>query len=144
MNYGKLVDGVLAGVVTPAYWRGEVGELWEEICSMNLAGIREEWSDVTCLGIACLITYFGVRPLRVLPIFPGMGLYAARKFEARLHVWRWIFEKHGVEFGKRHLIHGGNFARDEKVERALRSAGYEGPVNWVLIGELRKQFALRG
>lgn len=119
-----LVDEVLGGPVTLEYWLGEVDELVVEVRARNLAGVREEWSDVVCLGLAHLVTR-GWTWVRHLPLLPGLGLYAAKKFEARLETWSRIFYVHGVEFRREYIIGGGNFRKLRKVCAALALAGIE-------------------
>jgi hypothetical protein len=58
-----------------------------------------------------------------MPILPGLGLYAARKFEKRLETWRRIFEHYGTGYDRVFLIGGGNFAKVRKVRAALELAG---------------------
>lgn len=124
MRVSYLVDEVLAGPVTLEYWLGEVGELREEIVGLSLSGIREEWSDVVCLGLAHLVAR-GWTWVRWMPVLPGLGLYAARKFECRLHTWQRIFAHHGAVYDRRYLIGGSNFAKLAKVRGALALAGCE-------------------
>jgi hypothetical protein len=121
MTVGWLKREVMAGPITYEYWLGEVDELIVELRAGNLTGIREEWSDVTCLLLLHLSDRF--RFLEFLPILPGLGLYAARKFEARQAVWERIFAHHNVKFDKAFLIGGGNFAKLRKVKAALRNGG---------------------
>ena len=123
LTVGRLVDEVLAGPVTREYWLGEVEELRVELVARNWSGIREEWSDVACLGLAHL--HAQGWPVRWLPLLPGLGLYAARKFEKRLETWRRIFDHYGVEYRREHLIGGGNFAKVRKVRAALLLAGVD-------------------
>lgn len=119
-----LDNNVMAGPVTWTYWRSEVAELVIEVRAARWRGIREEWSDVVCLGVLALMA--SGWPIGWLPILPGFGLYAAQKFEARLATWRRIFKHHGVAFDRRFLRDGGNYQKLKKVRRALELAGYGG------------------
>lgn len=123
-TFGTLHDETMAGPVEWSYWLGEVDELLVEVRALNWAGIREEWSDVTCLGTLMLIAR-GWTWLRVVPLMPGFGLYAAKKFEKRLETWKRIFDHYGVEFDKKFLVNGGNFAKVRKVRLALGLAGVD-------------------
>jgi hypothetical protein len=124
LTFQHLYDTVMAGPVTFAYWKGEVGELWDEVKTFNLAGIREEWSDVVCLGMLHLLTVRGW-PVGNIPILPGLGLYAANKFTARNVVWAKIFAHHERTFERRYIIGGGNYRKLTKVIAALSLAGIE-------------------
>ena len=104
-TFGDLHDETMAGPVEWDYWRGEVDELLVEVRGLNLRGIREEWSDVTCLGALMLIAR-GWTWLRAVPLMPGFGHY-------------------GVTFDKRYLINGGNYAKVRKVRAALALAGVD-------------------
>ena len=123
LNFRDLNRETMAGPMTWAYWRGEVEELRVEIVALNWKGIREEWSDVTCCGMLALIA--SGWPVGWVPLMPGFGLYAARKFEARRSVWRRIFDHHGVDFKNPYLIGGGNYRKGQKVINALALAGVE-------------------
>jgi hypothetical protein len=123
-TFGQLHDETMAGPVDLAYWLGEVDELLVEIRALNWSGIREEWSDVACLGTLMLIAR-GWTWLRAVPLMPGFGLYAAKKFEKRLGAWNRIFSHYGVRFDKKYLVNGGNFAKVRKVRAALLLAGVE-------------------
>ena len=122
MNYRHIIDNVMGGRVTFDYWLGEVSELLAEVRALNWRGIREEWSDVACLGTLHLFSR-GYTWIADLPVLPGLGLYAARKFEARNATWERIFAHHGVAFERRYIIRGGNFAKLQKVSMALQQAG---------------------
>ena len=115
-TYKQLYNQTFAGPVTWSYWFGEVKELWVEIKNLNISGIREEWSDVTCL--------LGVKFLAKTnaPILPGLGLYAANKFIARIKEWEKIFAANGLEFKKEFIIGGSNYQKPEKVQKALQLA----------------------
>ena len=123
-TFGWLDDNVMAGPVTWAYWRGEVNELLEEVRAWRWGGIREEWSDVACLFVLALMA--SRWPVRWVPVLPGLGLYAAKKFERRLATWKLIFKHHGVPFERKFLRDGGNFRKLAKVRTALHHAGYGG------------------
>ena len=132
MCVGDLVDEVLAGPVTLEYWLGEVLELWDEVRGLRWAGVREEWGDVCALGLAHLAAR-GWRPVRWIPLLPGLGLGSARKFQRRLWTWHRIFGYHGVEFRREYLIDGGNFAKLSKVQAALSRAGVVAvDVDWLV------------
>lgn len=121
LTFRRLSEETMAGPVSLSYWWGEVQELWAEVKTLNWAGMREEWSDVTCLlGLHLLSRGW---PVGGLPVLPGLGLYAARKFEARRAVWRRIFAWHRVPFENRFLIGGGNYQKSRKVIAALVLAG---------------------
>ena len=123
LNFRDLNRETMAGPITYPYWRGEVDELLVEVRAGNLAGMREEWSDVACLAMLYLLAQGW--PVGWVPVLPGLGLYAARKFEARRSVWRRIFDHHGVEFKNPYLIGGGNYCKGQKVINALALAGVE-------------------
>jgi hypothetical protein len=113
-----------------SYVLGEWQELLAEVRSANLAGIREEWSDVVC----CCGLYLAAAGFVPgwMPILPGLGLYAARKFTARRTVWARIFAHHGLGFHRRYLTGGGNFAKLRKVRAALGLAGhFEVDAEWL-------------
>ena len=122
-TFGVLKRTVMAGPITFTYWKGEVVELLVELRAMNLAGIREEWSDCVALLILFLSDQAGFRWMEHLPVLPGLGLYAARKFAGRLKTWYRIFDHHKVAFENHYLIEGGNYAKMWKVQVALRRAG---------------------
>lgn len=123
-TFGWLDTNVMAGPVAWSYWFGEVGELWAEVRALNWRGIREEWSDVTCMFVLALMA--SGWPVQWVPILPGFGLYAAQKFEARLDTWKRIFAHHGVPFSREYLMAGGNFRKLSKVKAALDAAGFWG------------------
>jgi hypothetical protein len=110
-----------------SYVIGEWQELLAEIRSANFAGIREEWSDVSCCA-GLYLAAVGIVP-GWMPILPGLGLYAARKFIARRVTWARIFAHHGLEFDRRYLTGGGNFAKMRKVKAALGLAGFTGRID---------------
>ena len=121
-TYGWVRSEVMASDLPWSYVLGEWQELLAEVRSANLAGIREEWSDVSC----CCGLYLAAAGWIPgwMPILPGLGLYAARKFTARRVTWARIFAHHGVEFHRRYLTGGGNFAKIKKVKAALELAGH--------------------
>lgn len=127
ITYNYMISEVMAGPVSFSYWKGEVEELREELSQLNWRGVREEWSDVSCMGMLMLVERIPI--LGVLPILPGLGLLAAKKFDARRAVWARIFKRHGVEFHRRYLIHGGNYAKLEKIKTALSLGGYKGEID---------------
>lgn len=120
-TYGWMRSEVMASDLPWSYVIGEWQELLAEVRAGSLAGIREEWSDVTC----CAGLYLAARGWLPgwMPILPGMGLYAARKFVARRAVWARIFAHHGAQFSRRYLTGGGNYAKLRKVKAALALAG---------------------
>lgn len=122
-NFRDLNRETMAGPITFTYWRGEVDELLVEVRAGNLAGMREEWSDVTCLAMLYLLAQGW--PVGWLPVLPGLGLYAARKFERRLVTWERIFAHHDVRFENRYIIGGGNYRKGQKVINALALAGVQ-------------------
>lgn len=118
----EFVTLVVAGNVSLSYWWSEVLELWEEIRKGSPKGMREEWSDVTCLAQIALIQH---TPWINWPLVPGFGKYAALKFLSRMKVWEEIFRKEGLSFDKKYLINGGNYERPHKVQLALDLARSE-------------------
>ncbi len=120
---GWLHENTMASKLPGSYVWGEVKELWVEILALNGKGIAEEWSDVCCCG-ALWLYGIGLLPGWV-PLPEAMGGYSARKFTARRDVWKRIFEHHGLEFHKRYLTGGGNYAKLAKVCAALALAGLE-------------------
>lgn len=110
---GWMSDNVLASVLPGSYVLGEVEELLAEVRTLNWSGMSEEWSDVTCCAQLWLHGK-GVLP-GWIPLLPGLGLYAARKFTARRQVWERIFDHHNTAFDKRYLVGGGNYAKSRKV-----------------------------
>mgnify|MGYP001564152310 CR=1 FL=1 len=122
-TFGDLNKETMAGPMSWSYWVGEVKELLVEVRALRWAGIREEWSDVACCGVLALLAS-GV-PVGWVPLMPGFGLYAARKFEGRRVMWRRIFERHQLAFENRYLVNGGNFRKIHKVCAALALAGLE-------------------
>lgn len=123
-TFQQLHDDVMGGPITYAYWKGEVKELLDEVQAFNLAGIREEWSDVVCLGALHLLIVRGW-PIGNFPILPGFGLYAAKKFTLRNVTWAKIFAHHERTFERRYIIGGGNYRKLTKVIAALSLAGIE-------------------
>lgn len=121
LTYGWMRSHVMASDMTWDYVKGEWQELLAEVRAGNLTGIREEWSDVTC----CTGLYLAARGWLPgwMPILPGLGLYAARKFIGRRTVWARIFAHHGISFHRRFLVGGGNYAKLRKVKAALGLAG---------------------
>ena len=112
---------VVAGPMTWSYALGECRELGAEIRALNWGGIVDEASDsALCLQLALYHQLGGRVDWPLL-----LGRRSARKFEARLQVWLEIFAREGLQFHKRYLIGGGNYARPEKVEAALRLARAE-------------------
>jgi len=126
-TYGHMRSEVMASDMAWSYVIGEWQELLAEIRSANFAGIREEWSDVSCCA-GLYLAAVGIVP-GWMPILPGLGLYAARKFIARRVTWARIFAHHGLEFDRRYLTGGGNFAKMRKVKAALGLAGFTGRID---------------
>jgi hypothetical protein len=118
----EVQDHVMAGPVSADYWRGEVGELMDEVRKGDLKGMRDEWGDVSLLGQLHLHGR-GVPLVGRLPVTELTGANSMRKFIARLDVWKSIFARHGVPFKNAYLIGGGNYAKLKKVKAALALAG---------------------
>lgn len=95
---------------------GEVSELVEEIESGNWSGSKEEAWDVLMtfqlwLTSQSKIDYPITIPRRHIA-----------KFERRRRAWENIFKQAGLEFSPRYLIHGSNYHKPEKVQKALEMA----------------------
>ena len=129
-TYGWMHDNVMASALPWSYVAGEWQELLAEIRALNWRGVVEEWSDVTCCA-GIFLCGRGWLPGWV-PVLPGLGLYAAHKFDARLETWERVFRHHGVAFSRRYLTGGGNFAKLKKVRAALGLAGhFEVDAEWL-------------
>ena len=129
MTYYELERDVMAG---PKSWndlKAEAKEFLAEGRVLNWAGMREEWSDTVCF-IFLFLMGKGL-PVGWLPILPGLGLYAAKKFNMRLYVWQIIFDHHGVQFEHRFTRYGGNYMRLHKVRKALEFVGREPDIAWL-------------
>ena len=116
---------VMAGPVSADYWRGEVSELAEAIREGSWAHVKEEWGDVTLL-LQLMLHGKGVPGVGKIPVTELTGKNSLRKFIARLSVWERIYEHHNRPFNVRHLIGGGNYAKEKKVRAALAHAGVTG------------------
>lgn len=122
MDLGWLKSNVMAAPMTFSYARGEMLELAAELRALHFAGIREEWSDAI---LALLLAASEYAPLDWVPVLPGFGLQAARKFIARMGTWERIFRKEGLIFHRRYLVGGGNYEKPAKVRAALALARAE-------------------
>lgn len=135
---GSLKRQVFAASFTGEYAFGEFLELIEAVREGDIAHVREEWSDVCLCTLAWLSEYI---PLDWMPVLPGFGLMAARKFTARRAVWREIFDVHGVEFANLYLSNGGNYRKRHKVIKALALVGVsEEQVQWEQVSVLTGGF----
>lgn len=137
ITIGSLKREVFAAPFTRQYCLGELQELVEAVREGDVGHIREEWSDVCLVSLAWASESL---PLDWVPVLPGFGLFAARKFTARRDVWRKIFDVHGVEFHNRFLRNGGNFRKRSKVIKALALAGFTRGVEWSVVSALTGGF----
>jgi len=137
ITIGSLKREVFAAPFTRQYCLGELQELVEAVREGDIGHIREEWSDVCLVSLAWASETL---PLDWVPVLPGFGLFAARKFTARREVWQKIFDVHGVEFHNRFLRNGGNFRKRSKVIKALALAGFTRGVEWSVVSALTGGF----
>lgn len=137
ITIGSLKREVFAAPFTRQYCLGELQELVEAVREADVGHIREEWSDVCLVSLAWASESL---PLDWVPVLPGFGLFAARKFTARREVWQKIFDVHGVEFHNRFLRNGGNFRKRSKVIKALALAGFTRGVEWSAVSALTGGF----
>lgn len=137
ITIGSLKREVFAAPFTRQYCLGELQELVEAVREGDIGHIREEWSDVCLVSLAWASESL---PLDWVPVLPGFGLFAARKFTARREVWQKIFDVHGVGFHNRFLRNGGNFRKRSKVIKALALAGFTREVEWSVVSALTGGF----
>lgn len=109
----EVQDEILAEPMSWRYAHGELVELWEEMVRCNLAGIREEFSDVMYSVYMAVYASTGWN----VPMI-GAG-YAYKKFVARFARWEAIFEENGLDFHRKYLRNGSNYERPHKVRAAL-------------------------
>jgi len=98
---------------------GEVIEFLAEAKKLNLAGMKDEGSDVCWMFWTFIYNSTGAD-------FPALGIGPSwKKYQSRLLSWNQIFSSQGLEFHPKYLANGGNYQKPEKVEMALSLARKE-------------------
>lgn len=117
--YLSVLEGmaIMSGSYKWADVWAEVIELVEAIISLNWTGVKEEMSDL-------LFTL-------QMKVYLDLGWHSAcirggwltyQKGLERMREWRRIFFNAGLAFSPIYLIHGSNWMKPEKVEKALQLA----------------------
>lgn len=100
-----------------SYLTSEVKELGQEVKKRSWSGIKDETGDVAFCAQMLAHQKTGLN-------FPLVGADGSiKKFQDRRAVWNQIFKDHGSQFHTDYLKGGSNYARPEKVQRALGMAG---------------------
>jgi hypothetical protein len=123
----KDIDDIMHSEVKFIYILQEIKELIED-------KTYNEFSD--CIAITSLYLYKYLKINFIGNLKPKHAQKSFKSWKIRRNVWEYIFEQHGVDFNQCRKT-TANFARDFKVEKALREAGYEGEIQWNLIHSLR-------
>jgi uncharacterized protein YabN with tetrapyrrole methylase and pyrophosphatase domain len=97
----------------PMTWKEPKSEFKEVLEAKSLSELKEEIGDFLYSLFCAIHTSTGIS-------LPMVGTKASiEKFNSRLIVWEMIFAKNGLVFDKKYLVNGGNYARPEKVQKAL-------------------------
>ena len=92
-------------------------ELGEEIKKRDWPAIKDEAGDVMYSAQMIAHQKSGIN-------FPMIGADGSiKKFQDRRAIWKQIFKDHGGEFHTDYLKGGSNYARPEKIQKALGMAG---------------------
>lgn len=116
-----LLKNVMASKLPFSYVWGEILELAEAVCQLDLEEMSCELQDVIANGAVWLTGWTGVN----IPLFPGLGLSAAQRWIKRHETWELIFQAHGATFNKSYLTGGGNFRKKSKIRKALAHLNIE-------------------
>lgn len=100
-----------------SYLTSELKELGAELKKRDWPAVKDEVGDVMYSAQMIAHQKTGLN-------FPMIGADGSiKKFQDRRAIWKQIFKDHGGEFHTDYLKGGSNYARPEKVQKALGMAG---------------------